>query len=246
MTAVFRDTTESDPRIRSRRSLRRRLAEIQVENEKRRGLKSILLDIDAAIDAAADEHSARCKPLQKELDAIDEQRLSDIVSRRETSAKVADRQRELLEQLNEANVTLEITVEGHKRAKTKVEQQIRGIQKQLGGKTHLSIGNELVRLARQPLLDREFCLKQKLKFVTARAENAKSFVEKATDYLRSASQKNDIINSDYYGERLRVWRVEFSDASKDVAAVQAEQHELRIEMISPEPGELEPSGGDDF
>jgi chromosome segregation ATPase len=219
-----------EERLAKRSEVRRSIAETKVRRQRVADLRSLVAEIDRSSDAAADEHTKTCGPLQSELESLDALQVEAIVAHEEPAASAGARRRELLALVAAANTELESIAEKNKLAKRRIEQEIRGIEKTGVGVQALE--NELADLSTPALVDRQWMLSQRIKWLNARIKSAAGYVEKNVAKVQRAERENDSQWRQVFGQRLRRWEIEVADAQKQLADTQQELQDLRRQMLA--------------
>lgn len=218
---------DPDRRLALREEKRRQLAEIQVRFERIAELEELVRGIDKDSDEAADRHSAKCEPLQKELASIDDSRISAILKGKAKSA--APRRAELLSQLSQANIELELAVEANKREKEKLEAEIKELR---SGLHRDAVENKLRDLATVEQLDRRWLLSLRLQNAGRWLDHCRSRLEAVKSELNDGTKNYTDQSVGVLQQRVRKWKLAVDEARDELFRIQTEQSELLDAMLT--------------
>lgn len=105
------DIAENEASRKSKRdSIKRRIAQAELAEERWRELSQAMADCEARKDSLASQHVDACAPLQAELAEIDRKELEAVVSRAPRNSGLQARRAHLAQQIREHNAALELAI----------------------------------------------------------------------------------------------------------------------------------------
>lgn len=218
------DLATTDNRQGRREMLKRQLAEIDAAREKIKALRQVSQRIDGELDEAVERHADLTKPLQDELQSIEDAELRNLTGASDTMVDNA-RRVEILSEISRANYDLEEVSKSAKRRREKIQQQIRGLQKFTANSGALR--NELRQLADPELLDRQWMLARRQEWATSRLKEAGKWL---ATYERELEKKLTTEQRELYADRVRRWELETADAAEIASVTEEEIGEIQKRM----------------
>jgi hypothetical protein len=217
-----------EERLAKRAELKRRLAERNVRNKQLTALRSHLAAINGKTDDAANQHQKSCGPLQAELKQIDDLQLTEIMDGERNDPTHDQRRLEIVGEIGRLNEMLEATSQTNKRLAENIEIQIAELGSTIS-KT-VSLENELARTADRALHDRNAVLKSRIRWADRRWKAAVAALQNCEANLKAARHHRPRAVHGYE-TLLEAHNREVTDAQSQASLVQAEQNELRQQML---------------
>lgn len=215
-----------------RAAIRRQLAAIELTRRRCRELRQQISAIEANSDQAADEHRERTAPILEELDSIRVKQIEEIAAGREPDKALEKRRKQLLEERDESNQTLEEITQRNTALLKPLQRELRSLEKE--GVNYLSLQNEIVQHADDADLDRAWLADQKLRWLSARGNEARRRLAELQAGLEAQkeNQRPDHALLAVYARRIRRWKLESAEVTHEVAALLAEQERIRSQLLS--------------
>lgn len=248
-TAVAAVTLDSDEaaRLAARADVRRQLAERRLAEHQVDVLARRIAELNGQADAAADSHAEACRPLQDRLSAV-ETEIKDAMTQRLPIPKSLEAERaELLEAIHRENETLSNAAERVKRLTAPLEREHRETRSKVAQLAALE--SKLTGVYGNPaLLAEKFSNGKRTAAAQQRAETAAAFLRQAESGLELAKVEGpqrmngwvkvgspngvDRETLRHWERKVREWRCELDNATRELQAAQAEANDIREQLLS--------------
>ncbi|HUT91572.1 MAG TPA: hypothetical protein VMY37_18890 [Thermoguttaceae bacterium] len=222
---------DDSERLAHRRSIRLAAAKRDLELAPARLAEADIAASELRVDAAADEHSTACAPLQEELAALEQAAIGRVADRLPANAEEDARRAELIGEIGVLTTTLEAAVAAERKIQSSLLAKVQYIRQ-----GHLPPDTILAALSRPPLanprlLAELFVSRERIKWLRARAKAA----EKALDRLRfsvgeiKAGRMAE--NLGFFLGKVYEWELEGGAVAKEIAAATSEGQRVHSEIL---------------
>ena len=224
------DEISEERRLAYRPEIQRKLAEIEIKRHRLNELQTVIRSIESDSEAAANDHTSTCEPLQAELREIDDAHIAAILARKPVPPETTRRRIEILRSISEANTVLEMRVAANKKSAAKLRGEWNATRMETVDAPALE--NSLISLASVALRDRHAILHSRGEWAGHRLKSAQNLV--AVNAERIALEKShrnpSLENQAIYTKRLRQHELLVTDAAAEVTRLDTELAAMRALM----------------
>ncbi len=165
-------SNEADRQAR-RHGIRLKIAELTILKEKAELLRQEIRRLDGEVEAAADEHSQVCQPLQLELAELEQAAISRIASREPADKKSDVRRAAIIAEIQQHNEVLEEATTRCKRLKSPLEAEVNKLLYDSAALDSLQGKLTSLPLACPKLLARSYVCERRIASASARITTAR-------------------------------------------------------------------------
>lgn len=221
---------DEESRVAYRNEIQQLLAGLEVKRCRAAEIESVIRAITDRSEAAANEHAAKCEPLQAELSALDAQHIQAIREKEPLPAAMTERRVQILQAISDANTALELQVEANRKTERKLRGELQAIRLETAAQGPLET-------ALRNLASRETQRKIALNGAMIEALRRQVLQIEATQRNIQANIEICRANKDPAGERLRLAQIEDGNATID--GLRVELHRLNTEAAALQVAALE-------